>query len=100
MPEIVFLDHSTANDQQYIENLQREGKEVRLHCLVFEQNHYEAFYRGTKEECWKEAKRNPPYDAILEFAIYQGRTNLKTIYYFDGNYDIALVERAEELSIF
>ena len=35
MPEIVFLDHSTAHDQQYIENLQREGKEVRLHCLVF-----------------------------------------------------------------
>ena len=100
MPEIVFLDHSTAHDQQYIENLHREGKEVRLSCLVFEQNHYEDFYRGTKEECWKEAKRNPPYDAILEFAIYQGRTNLKTIYYFDGNYDIALVERAEELSIF
>ena len=70
-----------------------------MHCLVLEQNHYEDFYRGTKEECWQEAKRNPPYDAILEFAIYQGRTNLKTIYYLNDNYDIALVERAEEVTI-
>ena len=36
MPEIVFLDHSTATDQQYIENLQREVK--RYGCIVWYSN--------------------------------------------------------------
>lgn len=90
MAEVVYLDHSQASDLDFIQSLVNQGKSVRTHCCAMVESERSDFYRGTKDECLAEVKRDPPYDAILEisFSRFICLCCIEKIYWLDENGDI------------
>lgn len=83
MTDIIYLDHSQAFDRELIQSLQSKGKDVRTYCCAMLGSDRSDFYRGSKEECLQEARRNPPYDAVLELTFFHTFATIERIFWLD-----------------
>lgn len=95
MADVVYLDQSKAFDYEYIKTLQKEGKEVHTYCCAMLQSDRSNFYRGTKEECLAEVRRDPPYDAIIDILFFGAMTVIQKIFWLDKDGNIESEEIPE-----
>lgn len=96
MADIVYLDKSKSFDYEYIKALQKEGKEVHTFCCAMVESDRSDFYRGTKEECLTEVKRDPPYDAIIDVRFFGTVTAIEKIFWLNKDGSIESEEIPDE----